>query len=141
MCNSVHHQGEDVLQTPISDSPRQEIGVDLFVFDGEDYLVVADYYSRFLELKQLTTTTQKSVIEALHQILGRFRIPEVVRSDNELQFTSAEIKHFTKEWGINTNVLCHILKSYRIFAHPFKTTAVMRMPVSKDVHELQSFWA
>ena len=67
---------------------------------GMDYLIVIDYYSRYVEVAAMTKTTKSSeIIRALKSIFARHGIPEQVRSDNGPQYDSAEFSHFAKEWG------------------------------------------
>lgn len=97
---------EAALQTPTPDHLWNEIGIDLFVSNDEDYLVVVDCYSRYFELKQLTKMTSKRDIEALPQIFPRFGVPDVVCSDNEPQLASAELGCRIKEWEIRHVTSC-----------------------------------
>ena len=80
---------EPLIPTPLPDYPWQVIGSDLCELKGEHYLVTMDYFSRYPEVINLTTTTSAAVITALKSIFSRYGIPEVVRSDNGPQFASA----------------------------------------------------
>ncbi|XP_038069852.1 uncharacterized protein K02A2.6-like [Patiria miniata] len=50
------------------------------------YLVLVDYYSRWIELHHLHSTTAKSVINFIKATFARYGIPEVVVTDNGPQF-------------------------------------------------------
>ena len=55
------------------------IGVtDLFELDKSQYLLAIDYFSRYLEVIQLKSTTSASVIAALKRIFAGHGIPETV---------------------------------------------------------------
>ena len=86
------------LSTP-TESPWDRIGTDLFHFEKKDYLVVVDYSSRWLDFKELTTTTTQAVIKVLCEILATHGTPNVIVSDNGPQFASQEFKNFAKDWG------------------------------------------
>ena len=60
--------------------------------------LVVDYYSRFIEITKLTSTTAASVISHLKSIFARHGIPEVVVSDNGPQYSSAAFEDFSKEY-------------------------------------------
>ena len=78
----------------------QMIGIDLFELDNLNYLIVVDYFSRYIELAAMQKTTKShEVIRALKAIFARHGIPEEVRSDNGPQYVSAEFIHFAKEWS------------------------------------------
>ena len=79
---------EPMIPTPLPEFPWQQVGTGLFELNGQHYLVVVDYFSRFPEVIQLTSTTSTYVISMLKAIFSRHRIPEIVRSDNGPQFSS-----------------------------------------------------
>ena len=67
---------------------------DLFELKGSTYLLVADYYSRFVEVQKLTTTTSSSIITQLKAIFARFEFPATLITDNGPQFDSQHMKEF-----------------------------------------------
>ena len=48
--------------------PWQVVGTDLFEWDNSSYLLVVDYFSRYPEVRKMTSTTSSSIISALHRI-------------------------------------------------------------------------
>ena len=87
---------EPLMPTPLPDYPWQRVGSDLF--NGNTYLIVVDYFSRFPEVITLSSTTSKSVIVALKTIFARHGIPQVVVSDNGPQYSSEEFRQFAKDY-------------------------------------------
>ena len=83
-----------------NDPSWEEIATDLFHWSGHDYLIIVDYFSRYIELCKLEDTSIKSIVTHTKSVLARHGIPMVIRSDNGPQYTAEEYKHFTKEWGI-----------------------------------------
>lgn len=61
---------------------------------GKQYLVVSDYYSRYLEIILLHTTTSEQVVQKLKVLFARFGIPEQIVSDIGPQFTSEVWRNF-----------------------------------------------
>ena len=80
--------------------PWIEVGVDLCHSDGRDYLVTVDYYSRFIEVDFLPSTTSSMVISKLRPHFARYGIPQRLRSDNAKQFDCAEFRAFAKTLDI-----------------------------------------
>ena len=83
-------QKEPLITSILPDYPWQRIAMDLFELDGAMYLVIIDYFSRFPEVIKLKLTTSCSIIDALKTLFTHYGIPEVVRSDNGPQYSSAE---------------------------------------------------
>lgn len=68
----------------LSDRPCEKIGIDLCECERENYLVI-DYYSKYLEVLHMPTTTQ--VVLKLKATFVRYGIAEEVVSDGP-QFSS-----------------------------------------------------
>ena len=64
-----------------------------------DYLVLVDYYSKYLEFTQLPDKTAKTIVAHTKSICSRHGIPEEVIRDN-IPFNSREFREFTRDWGI-----------------------------------------
>ena len=90
---------EPMIPGPIPTRPWEMVATDLFHWNKTDYLLMVDYYSRFVEISQLPDTTSKTVIAHTKSILARHGIPSVIRSDNGPQYTSIEYQQFAKQWG------------------------------------------
>jgi transposase InsO family protein len=86
------------MPTPLPQGPWQRIGVDLCFCKGKDYLVMCDYYSRWIEVLLLTSTTSTAVISRMKDVFARFGVPIEIISDNGPQFTSAEFKDFASKY-------------------------------------------
>ena len=67
---------------------------------GRNYLVTVDYYSNFLEVDYLFTTTTKQVITKLKGHFARYGIPLQMVTDSGPQFLSREFRNFMTEWAI-----------------------------------------
>ena len=92
-------QPEPLLPTPFPDRPWQKVGTDIFEWEKSSYLIVVDYYSRYIEVARLSSTTSKSVVQHLQSIFSRHGIPEIILSDNGPQFASSCFQSFSKEYG------------------------------------------
>ena len=57
-----------------------------------------DYYSDFVEVKELSDTTSPTIIQFLKEQFSRHGIPDVLISDNGPQLTSHQYRMFTTEW-------------------------------------------
>ena len=90
---------EPMIASDLPLYPWQKVGADLFELKGTKYLLVIDYFSRYVEIAKLTSTYSGVVIGHLKTIFSRFGIPEVVVSDNGPQFVSHEMKAFAVSYN------------------------------------------
>ena len=67
---------------------------------GEFILVAIDYYSRWFEMGILFSITSAKVIGLLERWFASHGIPEVIVSDNGVQFTSQEFRNFMSVNGV-----------------------------------------
>ena len=73
--------------------------MDLLVLFGKTYLLIVDYHSRWIELKLLHQLTSAAVIHQIKSVLAAHGIPDVIVSDNGLQFASSEFSIFANDYG------------------------------------------
>ena len=81
--------------------PWDFLATDLFHSNNQDYVLIVDYYSRYVEFSRLEDLSSKSVINHTRSILARHSIPTQIISDNGPQYTSEEYRRFVKGWGIS----------------------------------------
>ena len=92
---------EPLLPSKLPEYPWQKIGADLFMLKGSTYLLVVDYFSRWPEVRKLSSTTSKGVIEAFKSIFSGQGIPQTLISDNGPQFSSQEFTRFSKAYNFS----------------------------------------
>ena len=73
------------------------MALDQFEFDGKQYILLVDYYSKFIEVDDMRSRT---VIETLKAQFSRHGIPSLLQSDNGRQYSSEEFKDFCERYGI-----------------------------------------
>ena len=78
--------------------PWQKVGMDLFEWQKLAYLMIVDFYSRFIEIAKLDRTMDEAVIQRCNNIFSRHGIPEEVVTDNGSQFDSNAFCRFSKEY-------------------------------------------
>ena len=81
--------------------PWQKVGVDLFVLDGQSFLIAVDYYSGYFEVQDMSSTTSNRVITILKAWFSRHGIPVTLISDNGPPFNSEDFQTFSKEWDFH----------------------------------------
>ena len=89
---------EPLIPSVLPSRPWERLGADLCEFQGRQFLVVVDYFSRWIEIKHLTSTTSVNVIVALKQMFSTHGIPDHLHSDNGPQFVSKEFEKFASSF-------------------------------------------
>ena len=90
-----------MISHEIPDRPWQTVGTDLFDWDGSSFVLIVDYYSRFVEIEWLQNTRSATVIKETKAVFSRHGIPEKVISDNGPCYSSQEYAKFAKDWDFN----------------------------------------
>ena len=90
---------EPLMAGELPQRPWQKVGSDLFSLNHDTYLLVVDYYSRFVEIAKLTPTRSQDIIVHLKSMFARHGVPEIFFSDNAPQYSSQEFKDFAAAYG------------------------------------------
>ena len=99
---------EPLIITEFPERPWQKLGSDLLHFNASNYLLVIDYFSRYIEIAKLNALTSASTIVHLKSIFARHGVPETFFSDNGPQYDSKEFVEFADKFGFQ-----HITSSPR----------------------------
>ncbi|CAF1158517.1 unnamed protein product, partial [Adineta ricciae] len=99
------------LQPHVVEEPWQTIGIDIMgpfpaTFRQKRYLlVIVDYFTRWVELFPLRSTTSKDIADILtNEIFSRYGLPKHIVSDNGPQFVSNLFQNFCETLGIQQNL-------------------------------------
>ena len=113
-CNCIEHRkpnSEPKILSAVPERPWQVLGTDLFSLNGRTYLLVMDYYLRFIEILILLASQKSSeTIRALKSIFARHGIYDILRSDNGPRFVvSTEFDELSKEYSFS-----HVTSSQKL---------------------------
>ena len=89
-------RAQPLVTTTFPELPWQKVATDLFEWRKENYVLIIDYYSQFIEIAQLKRTTAEEVIQHTKSIFARHGIPESVILDNGPQYSADAYKQFAK---------------------------------------------
>ena len=84
------------------DGAWEVVGTDLFNCNNHEYLIIADYYSKFPIIQKMNgLTTSNMVISTMKQTFSEHGIPSRVVSDNGPQYSSEAFKEFSQQWQLD----------------------------------------
>ena len=97
-----HEPRQPLKPTPPPERPWQQLRADFMTYDGSEYLVIVDYYSKMPIVWKMPTSQCNSAktITVLKELFAEHGIPEEIRSDNGPQFASHLFAEFSKDWNI-----------------------------------------
>ena len=98
-CRSRVQHAEPLMPSKFPDLPWQKVASDLFVWNGVQYLLVIDYFSRYVEIAKLSGESSANVIKHLKSIFARHGIPQELVTDNGPQYSSREFSKFAETFG------------------------------------------
>lgn len=81
-CKNQSRRSQPLQPTSSPKLPWQQVGTDLFEWQHSNYVIIVDYYSRFIEIARLAQLSAKEVINHTKSIFTRHGIHEIVFSDN-----------------------------------------------------------
>ena len=87
---------EPMLQSSLPSHPWEKVGADFFRLKDSTYVVVVDYYSRYVRIQKLISLTSAGVTSTLKAILFRHCISVELRSDTGPQCASQEMNKFAE---------------------------------------------
>jgi len=101
ICQEGRNKQQKQPLTPheVPNLPWSKVGADLFRLDGNNYLILVDYYSGYFEIALLSDITTKGVIRHMKSNMARYGIVDELISDNGPQFASMEFKDFAKAYN------------------------------------------
>ena len=96
--NRNYQQKEPLQNREVPDNPWCHLATDLFECNGDDYIIVVDAYSEYIEIKKLTSTTSMALIRVLSEIFATHGVCKKLFSDNGPQYSSHEFRRFATKW-------------------------------------------
>ena len=100
VCAKLHTPSkEPLMPSVLPERPWQKLGSDLFELQGKNYLLIVDYFSRFVEVIKLASTTANAVITATKSVFSRYGVPELLMTDNGPQYMCATFRKFAEEYN------------------------------------------
>ena len=116
-CRERYQHAEPLMNTELPNLPWKKVATDLFHWKTSTYLLIVDYYSRYIEISKLNGQSSSQVITHTKSIFARHGVPQEVVSDNGPPYSSLDFKQFAAKYG---------------FTH---TTSSPRYPQSNGVAE------
>lgn len=101
ICNKYQksNQKEPIIQHSVPSKAFEKVGCDIAEFEGKSYLVLIDYFSKWICAKKLSSKKSSEIISKWIEIFGEHGIPREIIADN-MPFNSFECRAFAKDWDV-----------------------------------------
>ena len=81
------NQKEPLLPHELPKRAWEKVDTDLLEFSGKTYIVIVDYYSKWIELLQMNRKTAEEVIQKLKDIFFKTRESKAIDIEDGMLFT------------------------------------------------------
>ena len=98
------NKAEPMKASNLPQRPWQKLGADLFELEGKMYLVIIDYFSRWIEVEFLKRSVSETVVKKMLSIFARFGVPDIIRTDGGPQFSCRYFRNFTDKYDIEHQI-------------------------------------
>jgi hypothetical protein len=124
---------------PEAKYPFERVHIDFFHFQGREFLILVDAFSRWLEVRLMNKTNAQSVLKELQDIFNVFGYSKELVSDNGPPFSSFEFKSKLESLGIKvTKTPPYHPKSNGLVERAVQSAkSVLRKFVHEFKHEFQ----
>ena len=90
-----------LIPSPVPDLPWEIAASDIFAFEGEHFLLLVDYYSKFIEVTKLKDLISLETFEVLKEHFSRHGIPAKLVNVCGSEYKSKEFEIFAKVTALN----------------------------------------
>ena len=80
--------------------PRHKLVTDLFYLKRMDFLIVADVFSKYIQVRKLPNSTSTAMCMELPMIITELGLPHIIRSDNGPCYNSKDFQQFLQHYSI-----------------------------------------
>ena len=87
------------MPSEVPSGPWEMIASDLVSVLGKMYLVTIDYYSEYIDVELVHSTSSGNIIEVLAKLFAVHGIPRKLLTDGGPQFSSHQFRTFAKDWN------------------------------------------
>ena len=84
--------------------PWQTVASDILEHKNQNYLVVIDYYSKYIEALKLKGKASQDVIQCLNEIFSRHGYPQTLVADN-MPYNSREMRQYASRCGMQITTI------------------------------------
>ena len=130
-------QAKETLEPIISSIPNlpwHTLCMDLFTLNDRNYLIIADYFSKYPIIHTLgSSSSSKTIAQIMSNTISLFGVPNTIITDNGPQFIGQVFQDLIKSYGItHTTSSPHHPKSHGFIERMIRTTKALMRKTPED---------
>ena len=99
--NKATQHMQPMIPRDVPDTPWQDLAADFFTYKTNDYLLVADTFSKYPFTYKMHKKTAETVIYKLTQLFSQYSMPNTISTDNGPPFNSEPFTKFLIEQRVD----------------------------------------
>lgn len=99
-CQTIRNSAtkEKMIPHEIPELPFNKVSCDILEYQNKNYLVLIDYYSKWIELRKIKNKSSSEIIFHWMEMFSIYGVPKILIADN-VPFNSFECHEFAKNWN------------------------------------------
>lgn len=95
-CNvhSPANKNDKLKPISLAGGPWKKIGMDILKHEEKYYVVIIEYFYRFIEIIYINGLTNRNIINKMKNVFSKYDIPNTLVTDNCGQYKSDSFKQF-----------------------------------------------
>ena len=89
------------LRQEVPIHPWTKVTTELFYFNGDSYLLIVDYTSRFPVVRKLSSTTAQNVTSQMKLIFSEYGWPETIIFNNGPCYSAEAVTKLVRDYSVN----------------------------------------
>lgn len=128
---------ERMIPHPMPDRPFQKVGADIAEYGAKNFLILIDYFSKWIEIVPISRKHSGEIIKQFKCIFATHGIPEEIIADN-MPFGSFEFKRFAQSWNFKMTTSSPVYPQSNGQAE--RAVGIAKSMIKKSVEENKDFY-
>lgn len=123
-----------LMLTETASKPFQIVHIDVFTFDGKNYLTLVDAFSKFAQAIYISGKTAINIAQALIHYFTSFGVPQNLTADKGTEFNNEVIKELLKLHKLNVHFTTTAHHESNGIVERFHSTIIEHLRILRELY-------